>query len=142
MKYYAVSKIRNDRKRREINTIHREVIKSPIFKDITKDRLKDRVDKLLKNGALFNKPNRDKDSLRINRDKINDPSINISSLSTHSLPAASPATYLLFIQTQTQGLQIHHHRRNYHLLYLRHQIQTSPWTLLQLMTMLQVISTT
>ena len=53
--YYAVSKIRNDRKRREINTIHKEVIKSPI----TKDRLKDRVDKLLKNGALLNKPNRD-----------------------------------------------------------------------------------
>ena len=26
--YYAVSKIRNDRKRREINTIHKEVIKS------------------------------------------------------------------------------------------------------------------
>ena len=81
--YYAVTKIQNNRKRAGINTIHKEVIKTPIFKDISKDRLPYRVDKLLKNGTLLNKPNRDKYSLRLNRDKINDPSINISSLSTH-----------------------------------------------------------
>ena len=86
--YYAITKIWNDRKRTEINAIHKEVIKTLFFKDITKDRLQDRVDKLLKNGTLLNKPNRDKDFLRLNRDKINDPSINISSLSTHSPPAA------------------------------------------------------
>ena len=73
----ATTKIRNDRKRAEINAIHKEVIKTPIFKDITKDRLQDRVDKLLKNGTLLNKPNRDKDSLRLNRDKVNYSSINI-----------------------------------------------------------------
>ena len=99
--YYAITKIRNDRKRAEINAIHKEVIKTPIFKDITKDHLQDRVDRLLKNGTLLNKPNRDKDSLRLNIDKINDPSINISSLSTHSPPAASPTTFRLSIQTQT-----------------------------------------
>ena len=60
--------------------------------DITKDRLHDRVDELLKNGTLLNKPNRDKDSLRINRENINDPSINISSVSRHSPPEASPTT--------------------------------------------------
>ena len=98
--YYAITKIRNDRKRAEVNAIHKEVLKIPIFKDITKDRLQDRVDKLLKNGTLLNKP-RDNDSLRLNRDKINDPSINISSLSTHSPPAASPTTFRLSIQTQT-----------------------------------------
>ena len=64
--YYAITKIRNDRKRAEINAIHKEVIKTPIFRDITKDRLQDRFDKLLKNGTLLNKPNRDKDSLRLN----------------------------------------------------------------------------
>ena len=101
--YYAVSKIRNDCKRAEINAIHKEVIKTPIFKDITKDHLQDRVDRLLKNGTLLNKPNRDKDSLRLNIDKINDPSINITSLSTHSLLATSPTTYRLSMQTQTQG---------------------------------------
>lgn len=116
-----------------------QYIKKLFFKDITKILYKM---KLLKNGTLLNKVNRDKDSLRVNRDKISDSSINISLLSTHSPPAASPTAYCLSIQTQTQGMQIHHHRRNYHLLYLRHQIQTSPWTLLQLMTMLQVISTT
>ena len=99
--YYAITKIRNDRKHAQINVIHKEVIKTPIFKDITKDLLQDRVDKLLKNGTFFNKPNRDKDPLRLNRDKINDPSINISSLSTHSSPAASPTTFRLSIQTQT-----------------------------------------
>ena len=103
--YFAVTKIRNDRKRAEINTIHKEVTKIPIFNDITKDRLQDRIDILVKNGTLLNKPNRDKASLRINRDKINDPSINISTLSTHSPPAASPTTSRLSIQTQTQGRQ-------------------------------------
>ena len=100
--YYAVTKIGNDSKRAEINKMHKEVIETPIFKDITKDRLQDRVDKLLKNGTLINKPNRDNDSLRINRGKINDPSINISSLSTHSPTAASPTRYRLSIQTQTK----------------------------------------
>ena len=91
--YYAVTKIWNERKRAEINTIHKEVTKTPIFNDITKDRLQyNSIDKLLKNGTLLNKPNRDKDSLRINRDKINDPSINKLSLSTHSPLAASPTT--------------------------------------------------
>ena len=90
--YFAVIKIRNDSKRPEINTIHREVTKNPIFNDIDKDPLQDRIDKLLKNGTLLNKPKRDKDSIGINRDKINDPSINISTPSTHSPPAASPAT--------------------------------------------------
>ena len=71
--YYAITKIRNDRKRADINVIHKEVIKTPIFKDITKDHLQDRLDKLLKIGTLFNKPNRGKDSLRLNRDKINNP---------------------------------------------------------------------
>ena len=45
------------------------------------------------------------DSLRISRDKINDPSINISTHSTHSPPAASPTTSRLSIRTQTQGMQ-------------------------------------
>ena len=35
--YFAVTKIRNDRKRPEINTILKEVTKTPIFNDITKD---------------------------------------------------------------------------------------------------------
>ena len=103
---YAITKIRNDRKRAEINAIHKDVIKTPVFKDITKDHLQDRVDRLLKNGTLLNKPNRDKDSLRLNIDKINDPSINITSLSTHSPLAASPTTYRLSIQTQTQGISL------------------------------------
>ena len=49
--------------------------------------------------------NRDKDSLRINRDKINDPGINISTVSTQSPPATSHKTSRLSIQTQTQGMQ-------------------------------------
>ena len=65
---------------------------SIILLHIANDSLQDRVGKLLKSGTLLNKSKRDKDSLRINGDKINDRSINISSLSTHSLPAASPTT--------------------------------------------------
>ena len=104
--YYAITKIQNDRKRAEINAIHKEAIKTPIFKDITKDHLQDRVDRLLKNGILLNKPIRDKDSLRLNIDKINDPSVNITSLSKQSPLAASPTTYRLSVQTQTQGISL------------------------------------
>ena len=43
--YYAITKIRNDRKSAEINAINKEIIKTPIFKDITTDLLQDRVDK-------------------------------------------------------------------------------------------------
>ena len=76
------------------------------MKDITKNGLQDRVEKLLKNETLLNKSNRGKDSLHLNKYKINDPSMNIPSLSTHSPPAASPMTYRLSIPTQTQGMQI------------------------------------
>ena len=103
--YHTITEIQNDRKRAEINAIDKEVTKTSIFKDITKDRLQDGVDKLLENGTLLNKLNRDKDSLLLNRDKINDPSINISLLSIYSPPGASPTTYQLSIQTQTQGMQ-------------------------------------
>ena len=75
--YYAVTKIQNDRKRPEIYTIHKEFIKTPNFKDITKDCLQDRVDKLVQNETLLKKLNRDKDSLYINRGKINYPRISI-----------------------------------------------------------------
>ena len=44
--YHAITEIQNDRKPAEINALDKEVIKT-IFKDITKDRLQDRVDKLL-----------------------------------------------------------------------------------------------
>ena len=56
--YCAVTQIRNNRKHAEINTIHKEVIKTLIFKDITKGRLQDRVHELLKNGTLLSKANR------------------------------------------------------------------------------------
>ena len=62
----------------------KKVINASIFKDIAKDSLQDIVDKLVKNGTLFNKRNRDKDSQRMNGDEINDPSGNISPFSTHS----------------------------------------------------------
>ena len=55
---------------------------------------------------MLNQPNRDKDSLRLNRDKIDDSSINISSLSKHSSPAESPTAYRPSTQAQTQGMQI------------------------------------
>ena len=148
--YYAITKTRNDRKRAEINTIHKEVIKTPIFKDITEDHLEDRVDRLLKNGKLFNKPNRDKDSLRLNIDKINDPSINISSLSTHSPLAALSTTYGLSIQTQTQGISLATPQFNpnspLHKKLSSSLVESSPssipMTLLQPVTVLQVIPTT
>ena len=54
--YYATTNIRNEHKRAKINAIHKEVIKARIFKDITKDCLQDRTDKLLKNEHCLISP--------------------------------------------------------------------------------------
>ena len=54
--YHAITEIQNDRKRAEINAIDKEVTKTSIFKDITKDRLQDRTDKLLKNEHCLISP--------------------------------------------------------------------------------------
>ena len=50
------SKIRNDRKRAEINSIHQNLL-NPCSQGHYYGL--DRVDKLVQNGTLFNKPNRD-----------------------------------------------------------------------------------
>ena len=66
------------------------------------DCVRDRIDKLFKNGTLPDKPNGDKNSLRINKEKINDRIINISTLSIHSPPEVSPMAPRISIQTQTK----------------------------------------
>ena len=64
--------------------MHKEVIKTTISKEITKDYLQQRVDKLVEYGTLLNKPNKSKDSFRIKIDIINYPNIkNISSVFVH-----------------------------------------------------------
>ena len=96
----------------EINTIHKEVIKNPIFKDISMVCLQGRVDKLLKNGKLLNKPNRDKDSLGLNRDKISHPRItndhddNCFPRTLHLQHLSISTISSLSVQAQIQGIQI------------------------------------
>ena len=48
------------------------------------DCVRDRIDKLFNNGTLPDKPNGDKNTQRINKEKINDRIITISTLSTLS----------------------------------------------------------
>ena len=135
--YYPVTKIQNDRKDAEINTINKEVIKTPIFKALLK--ITDKIE-LINHLKMAN---RDKHSLRINRDKINDPSIKYCLSQT--LPLQYHPKHLEYLYKfklkeckflrQQQGhnlTQIRHHTRNCHLLYFIRHTQTSPWTLANL----------
>ena len=66
---YAVTKIWNTANTLQVNTVYKEVIKTLFSNTFTKNRLQGRVDKFVQNGILFNKLNRDKYSLHVNRDK-------------------------------------------------------------------------
>ena len=52
--YYGGTKVRNYREHAEIKTIHGEVMKTPIFEDISKDPLQEKIDKFVENWSLLN----------------------------------------------------------------------------------------
>ena len=63
--YSAINRIRNQNKRADRNSVHKEIIKTIDFEKISKSFLDDRINMLIQNDKIINKLNRNKDSFRI-----------------------------------------------------------------------------
>ena len=53
-----IRKIKNQHQRADIYSIHKKIIKIPDYHDVSKEFLNIRIENLLKNGRIRNKPNR------------------------------------------------------------------------------------
>ena len=61
-----IRKIKNQHQRADINSIHNKIIKIPDYHDVSKEFLNIRIENLLKNGRIRNKPNRGNPSFTLN----------------------------------------------------------------------------
>ena len=69
--FTVINDLKKKRKRADIDSIHKEIIKTINFKDTTKDDLQDRINILLINEKLINKINRKLNSYSVNEAKTN-----------------------------------------------------------------------
>ena len=77
--YSAINRIRGHNKRADRNSVHKEILKQLILKNISKNFLDDRINMLIQNDKIVNMLNRNKDSFRTTDNDFN------SSI-THALP--------------------------------------------------------
>ena len=61
-----IRKIKNQHQRADIYSIHKKIIKIPDYHDVSKEFLNIRIENLLKNGRIRNKPNRGNPSFTLN----------------------------------------------------------------------------
>ena len=61
-----IRKIKNQDQRADINSIHKKIIKIPDYHDVFKEFLNIRIENLLKNSWIRNKPNRGNPSFTLN----------------------------------------------------------------------------
>ena len=69
--FTVINDLKKKRKRVDIDSIHKEIIKTIDFKDTTKDDLQDRINILLINEKLINKINRNLNSYSVNEANTN-----------------------------------------------------------------------
>ena len=69
--FTVINDLKKKRKRADIDSIHKEIIKTIDFKDTTKDDLQDRINILLINEKLINKINRNLNSYSVNEANTN-----------------------------------------------------------------------
>ena len=83
-----IRKIKNQHQRADIYSIHKKIIKIPDYHDVTKEFLNIRIENLLKNGRIRNKPNRGNPSFTLNdvtiEIPIHDDSYSVSHVETPS----------------------------------------------------------
>ena len=88
-----IRKIKNQHKRADIYSIHKKIIKIADYHDVTKEFLNIRIENLLKNGRIRNKPNRGNLSFTLNdvttEIPIHDDSYSISLQTPNNSPIAS-----------------------------------------------------
>ena len=69
--FTVINDLKKKQKRADIDSIHKEIIKTIDFKDTTKDDLQDRINILLINEKLINKINRNLNSYSVNEANTN-----------------------------------------------------------------------
>ena len=83
-----IRKIKNQYQRADINSIHKKIIKILDYHDVSKEFLNIRIENLLKNGRIRNKPNRGNPSFTLNdvtiEIPIHDDSYSVSHVETPS----------------------------------------------------------
>ena len=87
-----ISTVTNDpkkKRKRDIDSIHKEIIKTIVFKDTTKDQLQGRINILLINEKLINKINRNLNSYSVNEANTNTEYVMSQVLSSNSYFANS-----------------------------------------------------
>ena len=88
-----IRKIKNQHQRADIYSVHKKIIKIPDYHDVTKEFLNIRIENLLKNGRIRNKPNRGNPSFTLNdvtiEIPIHDDSYSISLQTPNNRPIAS-----------------------------------------------------
>ena len=62
----TIRKSKNQHQRADINSIHKKIIKIPYYHDVSNEFLNIRIENLLKNGRIRNKPNRGNPSFTLN----------------------------------------------------------------------------
>lgn len=63
--FTTINKIKNQHRRADIEAIHREIIKTVDFNDISQEHLREIVNNLVVEGKISNKLNRNKDSFSV-----------------------------------------------------------------------------
>ena len=61
-----IREIKNQQQLADINSIHKKIIEIPDYHDVSKELLNIRIENLLKNGRIRNKPNRGNLSFTLN----------------------------------------------------------------------------
>ena len=88
IRHHYIRKNKNQHQRADINSIDKKIIKIPDYHDVSKEFLNIRIENLLKNGRIRNKPNRGNPSFALNdvtiEIPIHDDSYSVSHVETSS----------------------------------------------------------
>ena len=83
--FAIINHLRKQHKRANLDRIYNELIKTINFENASREHLHDRINELITQGKIVNKPNRNDDSYRVNESIVD---FNIEQLEYYSLPAS------------------------------------------------------
>ena len=110
--FTVINDLKKKRKRADIDSIHKEIIKTIDFKDTTKDDLQDRINILLINEKLINKINRNLNSYSVNEANTNTEYGTNQVLSSNSYFANSNNDINIDIMTQHEKIKVESFKEN------------------------------
>ena len=110
--FTVINDLKKKQKRADIDSIHKEIIKTIDFKDTTKDDLQDRINILLINEKLINKINRNLNSYSVNEANTNTEYGTNQVLSSNSYFANSNNDINIDIMTQHEKIKVESFKEN------------------------------